>query len=73
VGALTGKSEEGAADSSALGPRPDCAEKLGIKAHARMLRHACGYKLAHDGHNTRASFRILTRHAVLAQDWFKIF
>jgi integrase len=27
---------------------------LGIKAHAHMLRHACGYKLANDGHDTRA-------------------
>jgi hypothetical protein len=26
----------------------------GIKAHAHMLRHACGYKLANDGHDTRA-------------------
>jgi len=24
--------------------------KIGIKAHAHMLRHACGYKLANDGH-----------------------
>ena len=28
--------------------------RLGIKAHAHMLRHACGYKLANDGHDTRA-------------------
>jgi hypothetical protein len=27
---------------------------LGIKAHAHMLRHACGYKLANDGHDTLA-------------------
>jgi site-specific recombinase XerD len=27
---------------------------LGIKAHAHMLRHACDYKLANDGHDTRA-------------------
>jgi integrase len=30
------------------------AAELGIKAHAHMLRHACGYKLANDGHDTRA-------------------
>jgi integrase len=30
------------------------AADLGIKAHAHMLRHACGYKLANDGHDTRA-------------------
>jgi integrase len=30
------------------------AAKLGIKAHAHMLRHACGYKLANDGVDTRS-------------------
>ena len=28
--------------------------KLGFPAHPHMLRHACGYKLANDGHDTRA-------------------
>src|SRR5262245_129997 len=28
--------------------------RLEIKAHPHMLRHACGYKLANDGHDTRA-------------------
>lgn len=28
--------------------------KLGIKVHAHMLRHACGYALANAGHDTRA-------------------
>jgi integrase len=28
--------------------------KLPFKAHPHMLRHACGYKLANDGHDTRA-------------------
>ncbi len=28
--------------------------KLGFKAHAHMLRHACGYALANKGHDTRA-------------------
>jgi len=28
--------------------------RLGFKAHPHMLRHACGYKLANDGHDTRA-------------------
>jgi integrase len=27
---------------------------LGLKAHANMLRHACGYALANAGHDTRA-------------------
>jgi integrase len=34
--------------------RAAAATKLGIKAHAHMLRHACGYKLANDGVDTRA-------------------
>jgi Phage integrase family len=38
------------ARSSAQPPGAD----LGIKAHAHMHRHACGYKLANDGHDTRA-------------------
>jgi integrase len=29
--------------------RAAASAKLGIKAHAHMLRHACGYKLANDG------------------------
>jgi site-specific recombinase XerD len=28
--------------------------KLAFKAHPHMLRHACSYKLANDGHDTRA-------------------
>lgn len=34
--------------------RAGVAAKLGFKAHPHMLRHACGYKLANDGHDTRA-------------------
>jgi hypothetical protein len=34
--------------------RAGTAAKLGFKAHPHMLRHACGYKLANDGHDTRA-------------------
>lgn len=30
------------------------AAKLGIKVHAHMLRHACGYALANAGHDTRS-------------------
>ena len=33
--------------------RAAAAANLGIKAHAHMLRHACGYKLANDGIDTR--------------------
>ena len=28
--------------------------KIGFKAHPHMLRHACGYALANNGHDTRA-------------------
>jgi type 1 fimbriae regulatory protein FimB/type 1 fimbriae regulatory protein FimE len=28
--------------------------ELGFAAHPHMLRHACGYKLANDGHDTRS-------------------
>mgnify|MGYP001556205448 FL=1 len=27
---------------------------IGFPVHPHMLRHACGYKLANDGHDTRA-------------------
>jgi type 1 fimbriae regulatory protein FimB/type 1 fimbriae regulatory protein FimE len=27
---------------------------LEVQVHAHMLRHACGYKLASDGHDTRS-------------------
>jgi type 1 fimbriae regulatory protein FimB/type 1 fimbriae regulatory protein FimE len=34
--------------------RAGAAAKFGFKPHPHMLRHACGYKLANDGHDTRA-------------------
>jgi len=33
--------------------RTSTRAKLGFQAHAHMLRHACGYKLANDGTDTR--------------------
>jgi type 1 fimbriae regulatory protein FimB/type 1 fimbriae regulatory protein FimE len=55
--------------------------RLGIKAHAHMLRHACGYALANAGHDTRALQAYLghrniantTRYTALAADRFKGF
>src|SRR5271165_7081506 len=38
----------------ALIERLGVAAKLEIKAHPHMLRHACGYALANQGHDTRA-------------------
>ena len=57
------------------------AAKLGIKVHAHMLRHACGYALANAGHDTRAlqaylghaNIQNTTRYTALAQDRFKGF
>jgi integrase len=54
---------------------------LGIKAHAHMLRHACGYKLANDGVDTRSlqaylghsNIQNTTRYTALAPDRFKGF
>ena len=49
--------------------------------HSHMLRHSCGYKLANDGHDTRAiqhylghrSIASMVRHTALAPDWYKGF
>jgi site-specific recombinase XerD len=54
---------------------------LEIKAHAHMLRHACGYKLANDGHDTRSlqaylghkNIQNTTRYTALTPDRFKNF
>jgi site-specific recombinase XerD len=54
---------------------------LDIKADAHMLRHACGYKLANDGHDTRAiqaylgprNIQNTTRYTALAPRRFKEF
>jgi site-specific recombinase XerD len=70
-------------------PQGDPAQRLllisgdhpGIKAHSRMLRHACGYKLANDGHDTRAiqaylghrNIQNTTRYTTLAPQRFKEF
>jgi site-specific recombinase XerD len=52
-----------------------------IKTHAHMLRHACGLKLAYDGHDTRAiqaylghrNIQNTTRYTALAPQRFKEF
>jgi integrase len=58
--------------------RAGAAANLGIKVHAHMLRHACGFKLANDGIDTRtlqayfsAVVRSTRRHAALAPGRFK--
>ena len=55
--------------------------KLGIKVHAHMLRHACGFALANAGHDTRAlqaylghrNIQNTTRYTALAEGRFKGF
>ena len=52
-----------------------------FQVHPHMLRHACGYKLANDGHDTRAlqaylghrNIQNTTRYTALAPDRFKNF
>jgi type 1 fimbriae regulatory protein FimB/type 1 fimbriae regulatory protein FimE len=54
---------------------------LPFPAHPHMLRHACGYKLANDGHDTRALQHYLghknithtVRYTEMAPDRFKGF
>ena len=61
--------------------RAAVAAELGIKAHAHMLRHACGFKLANDGIDTRSlqaylghrNIQNTTRYTALAPDRFKGF
>ncbi len=65
---------------SVMVERAGVAADLGIKAHAHMLRHACGFKLANDGVDTRSLQAYLGhkniqygRYAALAPDRFKDF
>ena len=54
---------------------------LPFPVHPHMLRHACGYKLANDGHDTRSIQQYLghrnithtTRYTELAADRFNGF
>jgi site-specific recombinase XerD len=43
-----------AAGFAKLIERAGAEAKLSFKAHPHMLRHACGYKLASEGHDTRS-------------------
>jgi type 1 fimbriae regulatory protein FimE len=57
------------------------AAKLSFAVHPHMLRHACGYKLANDGHDTRSLAHYLghrnlqstARYTALAPDRFAKF
>jgi site-specific recombinase XerD len=71
----------GMAIFSRMVERAAASAKLDIKTHAHMLRHACGYKLANEGHDTRAlqaylghrNIQNTTRYTALAPDRFKGF
>jgi type 1 fimbriae regulatory protein FimB/type 1 fimbriae regulatory protein FimE len=55
--------------------------RLPLKIHAHMLRHACGYKLASDGHDTRSiqdylghrNIQHTVRYTELSPERFKSF
>src|SRR4029077_3955631 len=55
--------------------------KFSFLVHSHMLRHACGFKLANDGHDTRAiqaylghrSIMSTVRYAALTPNRFKNF
>jgi site-specific recombinase XerD len=57
------------------------SQGLTVPIHLRVLRHACGYKLANDGHDTRAIQHYLghkniqhtVRYTEMAPDRFKNF
>jgi type 1 fimbriae regulatory protein FimB/type 1 fimbriae regulatory protein FimE len=57
------------------------AARFPFLIHSHMLRHSCGYKLANDGHDTRAiqhylghrSIASTVRYTALAPDRFKHF
>src|SRR4051794_10926225 len=57
------------------------AAELPFPVHPHMLRHACGFKLAHDGHDTRAiqewlghrNIQHTTRYTELTTKRFKDF
>ena len=78
-------SERGAPLSAAgfarMVERAGIEANLEIKVHAHMLRHACGFKLARDGVDTRSLQAFLghqniqntTRYTALALDRFKGF
>jgi len=53
------------------------AAKLPFAVHPHMLRHACGYKLANDGHDTHSlahrNLQSTARYTALAPDRFAKF
>src|SRR5262249_51514496 len=62
-------------------PRVGEAAKMPFPIHPHMLRHACGFKLANDGHDTRAlqhylghkNIQYTVRYTEMAPDRFRNF
>jgi integrase len=46
--------------------RAGVAAKLTFLVHSHMLRHACGFKLANDGHDTRAIQAYLGHRSIMS-------
>jgi integrase len=63
-------SERGAPLSAAgyqrMVARAGVAAKLTFSIHSHMLRHACGFKLANDGHDTRAIQAYLGHRSIMS-------
>ena len=49
-----------------LGRRAGACAARGFPAHSHMLRHACGFKLANDGHDTRAIQAYLGHRSIMS-------
>jgi type 1 fimbriae regulatory protein FimB/type 1 fimbriae regulatory protein FimE len=80
---LTTERESAITDSSVrkIIARAGEEARLGLPVHPHMLRHACGFKLANEGHDTRAIQQYLghrniqhtVRYTELASDRFRAF
>jgi site-specific recombinase XerD len=46
--------------------RAGVAAKFMFLVHSHMLRHACGFKLANDGHDTRAIQAYLGHRSIMS-------
>jgi site-specific recombinase XerD len=46
--------------------RAGVAAKFTFPVHSHMLRHACGFKLANDGHDTRAIQAYLGHRSIMS-------
>ena len=46
--------------------RAGVAAKFTFLVHTHMLRHACGFKLANDGHDTRAIQAYLGHRSIMS-------